>query len=68
MSYTSRERALCRGCEKRMKESGQPIEEFVATAKHNWRSIGTRPCLVPGCARPRRTIRQALCEAHCYQQ
>jgi hypothetical protein len=51
-----------------MKESGQPIEEFVATAKHNWRSIGTRPCLVPGCARPRRTIRQALCEAHCYQQ
>ncbi|MFF0227699.1 hypothetical protein [Streptomyces sp. NPDC004629] len=40
----------------------------MATAKHNWRSIGTRPCLVPGCARPRRTIRQALCEAHCYQQ
>ncbi|MEN8650625.1 hypothetical protein ABCR94_30025 [Streptomyces sp. 21So2-11] len=68
MAYTPRERALCRGCERRMKESGQPLEEFVATAKYNWRSIGTQPCLVPGCARPRRTIRQALCDAHCYQQ
>ncbi|MCX5317980.1 site-specific integrase [Streptomyces sp. NBC_00154] len=68
MAYTSRERTLCRGCETKMKESGQSLDEFVATAKHNWRSTGTSPCQVPGCARPRRTIRQALCDAHCYQQ
>ncbi|WP_326720424.1 site-specific integrase [Streptomyces sp. NBC_00243] len=68
MAYTPRERGLCRGCEQRMKQSGKSREEFVATTKHSWRSIGTSPCLVPECARPRRTVRQALCDAHCFQQ
>ncbi|MEV6048382.1 tyrosine-type recombinase/integrase [Streptomyces xanthochromogenes] len=68
MTYTSLDRGLCRGCETRMKKSGQSLEEFVATVKHTWRTIGTRPCRVPECARPGRTRRLTLCDAHTFQQ
>jgi hypothetical protein len=61
---------LCSGCTNRWKKygDGMPVEEFAATAKRHWRSIGVQACTVPGCQRPWKTSRKPLCVAHYYQQ
>ncbi|WP_242882626.1 site-specific integrase [Actinomadura litoris] len=59
---------ICVGCDRRRRQSGQPVEEFVVTAKRRWRSTGVGPCSVPGCARPWKTRAHPLCTAHDYQR
>nr|WP_221383326.1 hypothetical protein [Actinoplanes polyasparticus] len=65
---TARE-PLCQGCRKRWHQSGRPpLDEFFHMPKPSWRSIGVKPCEVPGCERPWRTVRIRLCAAHWWQQ
>ncbi|MFJ8493709.1 tyrosine-type recombinase/integrase [Streptomyces sp. NPDC094038] len=66
--FHTADHGLCVGCAKRLKASGQSFEEFVATVKRHWRSIGISTCGVPECGRPSKTSRAGLCSAHLGQQ
>lgn len=59
---------ICMGCRVRWKKTGTPFDEFVATARRTWRSIGQEPCRVTGCQRPWKGKAPALCDAHHFQR
>ncbi|WP_199839622.1 tyrosine-type recombinase/integrase [Streptomyces sp. XY431] len=62
---TTVDKPLCLGCHRRWKDSGLPIEDFVTLPRtEHFRAVGHVPCLVPGCERPRKTVRAGLCNAH----
>ncbi|MEU3889015.1 hypothetical protein [Streptomyces sp. NPDC029041] len=66
--FHTKDHGLCVGCAKRLKASGQGLEEFVSTVKRHWRSIGVSNCRVSECGRPSKTSRAELCSAHLGQR
>lgn len=62
--FHTKDHGLCVGCAKRLKASGQGLEEFVSTVKRHWRSIGVSNCQISECGRPSKTSRAGLCSAH----
>jgi integrase len=56
---------ICPTCTRRWKATGgQPLEEFIAVAKREWRAIGIGDCVVPDCQRPWTTSTAQLCHTH----
>ncbi|MFI2205645.1 tyrosine-type recombinase/integrase [Streptomyces sp. NPDC020192] len=64
MVFHTKDHGLCVGCARRLKTSGQSLEEFLSTVKRHWRSIGVLDCRVPQCGRPSKTSRAGLCSTH----
>ena len=60
---------LCPTCTRRWAAAGgQPLEEFVAVAKREWRAIGIGDCAVADCLRPWKTSFAKLCHTHEFQR
>jgi integrase len=56
---------LCAACHNRWQNTKEvPWEEFLATARRHWRSIGAGRCSVPQCFRPWKSARLPLCGTH----
>jgi integrase len=60
---------ICSTCTRRwIATDGQSLEEFIAVAKREWRTIGIGDCIVADCRRPWVTSTAQLCNTHRAQQ
>ncbi|MFI5877121.1 hypothetical protein ACIBAH_32675 [Streptomyces sp. NPDC051445] len=57
-------RKMCTGCERAWELSGQSVEDFVKVAKARMLGMRQEMCRVPGCGRPAKSVRSALCDPH----
>jgi integrase len=60
---------LCPACTDRWRRGGAgDVDAFLRLAKRDQRCVGVELCAVRGCARPWKTGRKQVCNAHDYQQ
>jgi hypothetical protein len=56
---------LCAACHNRWQTTSEvPWDEFLASARRHWRSIGAGRCSVNQCSRPWKSARLPLCGTH----